>query len=187
LDFFLLKKNNTQHNELQFQAFRYLLMLGYALIPWHSKHEHQVKTLTNESCHLEPLINSDPGGCWWPPTYPIWTPTTVSFNFSVSLIIAQFTIFNSFLGPKLPKPFWGPKRCFLGNLPPTIFRLFHRIPQRDLSNGLSCASNGDNTTNSRPREVDVPTYPKQGPQFGISSSRVRFWNVKGFPLFLNNK
>ena len=36
------------------------------------------------------------------------------FNFSVSLIIAQFTIFVSFSGPELPKPFRGPKRCFLG-------------------------------------------------------------------------
>ena len=22
----------------------------------------------------------DPGGCWWPPTYSIWTPTTVFFG-----------------------------------------------------------------------------------------------------------
>jgi hypothetical protein len=32
-------------------------------------------------------------------------PTIVSFSFSVSLIVAQFTIFDSFLGPELPKPF----------------------------------------------------------------------------------
>jgi len=47
----------------------------------------------------------DLGGCWWPPTYPIWTPTTVSFSFSISLIIVQFTIFSSFSGPKLPESF----------------------------------------------------------------------------------
>ena len=39
---------------------------------------------------------SDPGGYWWPPTYSTWTPTIVSFSFSVSLIVAQFTIFGSF-------------------------------------------------------------------------------------------
>jgi len=33
---------------------------------------------------------SDPGGCRSPPTYSTWTPTTVSFNFLVSLIIAHF-------------------------------------------------------------------------------------------------
>jgi hypothetical protein len=41
---------------------------------------------------------SDPGGYWWPPTYSTWTPTIVSFNFLVFLIVAQFTIFPSFLG-----------------------------------------------------------------------------------------
>ena len=48
---------------------------------------------------------TDPGGCWWPPTYPIWTPTTVSFSFLVFVIVAQFTIFSIFSGPKLPEPF----------------------------------------------------------------------------------
>ena len=46
-----------------------------------------------------PAINqrsADPGGYWWPPTYSTWTPTIVSFNFLVSLIVAQFTIFGSF-------------------------------------------------------------------------------------------
>ena len=57
----------------------------------------------------------------------------------------------------------------------------------DLSNELSYASNGDRMPKLRPREIDVPIYPKRGPQFGVSSSKGRFWNVKGFPLFLNNK
>ena len=48
---------------------------------------------------------NDPGGCWWPPTYPTWTPTTVSFSFSVSLIVAQFTIFSNFSGSELLEPF----------------------------------------------------------------------------------
>jgi hypothetical protein len=49
------------------------------------------------------LARTDPGGYWWPPAYSTWTPTTVSF--SVSLIVAQFTIFGNFLGPELPEPF----------------------------------------------------------------------------------
>ena len=59
--------------------------------------------------------------------------------------------------------------------------------QIDLSNKLLYVSNRDWVPKLRPREVDVPTYPKQGPQFGVSSSRVRFCDIKGFPLFLNNK
>jgi hypothetical protein len=47
-------------------------------------------------------IPGDPGGYWWPPTYSTWTPTIVSFSFSVS---AQFTIFSSFSGRELPESF----------------------------------------------------------------------------------
>jgi len=42
----------------------------------------------------------DLSGYWWPPAKSTWTPTIVSFSFPVSLIVAQFTIFSSFLGPK---------------------------------------------------------------------------------------
>jgi hypothetical protein len=45
------------------------------------------------------------GGYWWPPAYSTWTHTIVSFSFSVSLTVAQFTIFSSFLGLELPEPF----------------------------------------------------------------------------------
>ena len=54
-------------------------------------------------------------------------------------------------------------------------------PRIDISNELLYASNGDRMPKLQPREVDVPIYPKRGPSFGVSSSRVRFWNVKGFP------
>lgn len=43
--------------------------------------------------------------CWWTPTYSIWTATSISFNFSVSVIVAQFTIFSSFSGLELLEPF----------------------------------------------------------------------------------
>ena len=54
---------------------------------------------------LKKIHKIDPGGYWWPPTYSSWTPTTISFSFPVSLIVAQFTILGSFRGPKLPEPF----------------------------------------------------------------------------------
>jgi len=38
-----------------------------------------------------------------------------------------------------------------------------------------------------PEKLAIQLTPKRGPQFGVSSSRVRFWDVKGFPLFVNNK
>ena len=45
---------------------------------------------------LLPKGGNDPGGYWWTPSYSTWIPTIVSFSFSVSLIVAQFTIFGSF-------------------------------------------------------------------------------------------
>ena len=61
------------------------------------------------------------------------------------------------------------------------------VPTMIVLEQRSYASNGDRMPKLRPREIDVPIYPKRGPQFSVSSSRGRFWNVKGFPLFLNNK
>jgi len=39
---------------------------------------------------------ADIGGYWWPPAYSTWNLTIVSFNFLVSLIVAEFTIFGNF-------------------------------------------------------------------------------------------
>ena len=47
----------------------------------------------------------DPGGCWWPPTNPFGRSQLSLSAFSVSLIVAQLTIFSSFSGPELPEPF----------------------------------------------------------------------------------
>ena len=58
------------------------------------------------------MIQVDVGGH---PPIPFGPPQLSLSAFSVSLIVAQLTIFSSFSGPKLPKPFWGPKRRFLGN------------------------------------------------------------------------
>jgi len=51
------------------------------------------------------MIGSDPGGCWWPPPIPFGPPQLSLSAFSVSLIVAQLTIFSSFSGPELPEPF----------------------------------------------------------------------------------
>ena len=58
-------------------------------------------------------------------------------------------------------------------------------PRIDLSNGLSCAYNGDRTQELRPREDDVLTYPNGAHMtFGVSSPRVRFFGCLRFLTFL---
>ena len=129
--------------------------------------------------------------CMLVATHPIWTPTTISFSFSVSLIIAQFTIFSSFSGPKLLELFWGPKRRFLGNLLLVIFCQKIVISVVVLGEIFPTGYHSHQTEIIWPiRDPGKLMYQltqKRGPQFGVSSSRVRVWNVKGFPLFLNNK
>ena len=119
----------------------------------------------------------NPGGYWWPPTYSTWTPTIVSFSFSISLIVAQFAIFGSFSGPKLPEPFWGPKRCFFriersGTyefIPNSMYLVYGCIPWMYIYNDVSCVSNRGSIPNLRPREIDVPSYPT-GPIFWCFTS-----------------
>ena len=63
-------------------------------------------------------------------------------------------------------------------------------PWIDLSNDISCASNGDSMPKLQPREINVPIYLDETHSLAfhlISSQRVRFLDVYGFPLFLNNK
>jgi hypothetical protein len=50
-------------------------------------------------------LQTDPGGYWCPLAYSTWTSTIVSFNFLVSLIVAQFTIFGNFSYRELPDLF----------------------------------------------------------------------------------
>ena len=57
----------------------------------------------------------------------------------------------------------------------------------DLSNEMLCASNGDHMPKLQPQEVDVLVYPNGAHNFGASSPTVRFFDVQGFPLFINNK
>jgi hypothetical protein len=65
--------------------------------------------LVGDLCQLPPVKDkplyagntTDPGGYWWPPTYSTWTHTIFSFIFSVSLIVAQFTISRSSSVPEI--------------------------------------------------------------------------------------
>ena len=48
------------------------------------------------------------------------------------------------------------------------------IPQTELSNDVSCASNGDSMPKLCPWEVETQIYPNGAHSFGASSPRVRF-------------
>ena len=50
-------------------------------------------------------------------------------------------------------------------------------PRIELSNDVSCASNGDSMPKLRPSEVETPIYPNGAHSFGASSPRVRFLDV----------
>ena len=60
-------------------------------------------------------------------------------------------------------------------------------PQIDIYNDASYMSNRDCMSKLRPREVETPIYPNGAHSFGASSPRVRFLDIYGSPLFLNNK
>ena len=50
-------------------------------------------------------------------------------------------------------------------------------PQIDLSNDVSCASNGDSMPKLQPWEVETRIYPNRAHSFGASSPRVGFLDV----------
>jgi hypothetical protein len=84
---------------------------GHATLWWdelqadrHCKGKQKIKSWDRMVAKMKAKF-IDPGGYWWPPTYSTWTHTIVSFSFSVSLIVAQFTIFSSSSGPELPELF----------------------------------------------------------------------------------
>ena len=70
---------------------------------------------------------------------------------------------------------------------PNVAHIESFTPRIDLSNELLSVSNGYRMPKLRPREVETPTYPNGAHSFGASSPRVRFLDVSGFTLFLNNK
>ena len=50
-------------------------------------------------------------------------------------------------------------------------------PRTELSNDVSCQSNGDSMPKLRPWEVETPIYPNEAHSFGASSPRVRFFDI----------
>ena len=66
------------------------------IVSIHCNKEEQLDEVTQVELEFDTIWDDDLGGYWCPPTYSNWTPTIVSLIFSVSLIIAQFTIFGSF-------------------------------------------------------------------------------------------
>lgn len=58
------------------------------------------------------MVQVDIGGH---PPIPLGPPPLFPSFFLVPLFVAQLTIFGSFSGPELSKPFWGPKRGFCEN------------------------------------------------------------------------
>ena len=68
-----------------------------------------------------------------------------------------------------------------------FFSLEICIPHIDISNEVRYTSNGDRMPKLRPQEVETRIYSNETHSFGASSPRVRFLDVYGFPLFLNNK
>ena len=86
------------------------------------------------------------------------------FHFFNFLNCSTIYYFWQFSGPKLPKPFWGPKRLFFGinkyeSILDSIFVVYGCIPWIDLSNDVSCASNGGSMPKLRHGEIDVPKLP----------------------------
>ena len=111
-------KNKVQVSSQKSNPSHWMRNHTYKLKPTNSPHSG-VKSLSVGTIPKNLSTNKrewegDPGGYWWPPAYSTWTPTIVSFNFLVSLIVAQLTFYGSFLGPELPESFWGPKRRFFG-------------------------------------------------------------------------
>ena len=116
---------------------------------------------------------------------PFWPP---QLSLSVSLIVAQFTVFSSFSGLELPKPFWGPTQRFLRNMGETWVHgpmLFFKscISQIDLSNELWFMSNEDRTPKLWPQEVDVPIYQNRAHSLAFHLLGLGFWMFRVYHCF----
>jgi hypothetical protein len=61
---------------------------------------------------------------------------------------------------------------------------FHKCsPQIDISNDVSCASNGDSMPKLRPREIDVPIYPNGAHILAFHLLGLGFWMFRVFHCF----
>lgn len=138
------------------------------------------------------LLNSnDPGGCWWPPSYSTWIPTTVSFIFLVSVFVAQFIIFGNFQVLNFQSSFealndvflenWGQRGYFIVVGHSKFVFLIYLFLRRYCvcQTEIVCQ-------NYKPKKL-MYQFTQTCPQFSISFLRVRFLDVYGFLLFLNHK
>ena len=115
-------------------------------------------------------------------------PHIVSFIFSVSLIVAQFTIFSSFRVLKFQSRFEALNDIFLGKMGATWVHgpmlLFPSCSSRiDISNEILCASNRDRMPKLRPWEVDVPIYPNRAHNLAFHLLRLGFWMFRVLHCF----
>ena len=135
----------------------------------------------------------DPGGYWWPPAYSTWTPTIVSFSFSVSLIVAQFTIFGSFRVLNFRSRFEALNEVFSASngrenmsLFWTWYLLFMDVVLEHIFLTMYHARQTKVVCQSYDLGKLMYQITQRGPHSDVSPPRVRFLDVCGFPLFLNN-
>ena len=106
------------------------------------------------------------------------------FQSSSFLNCSTIYYFWQFSGPKLPDPFWGPKRHFFSiewsrkyeSIPIFIFDVYGCSPWIDISNDVSCVSNGGSMPKLWPREL-MYRVTQRGPHSSVSPPRVRFLDV----------
>ena len=134
--------------------------------------------------------SNDPGGYWWPPNYSSWTPTIFSFSFSVSLILAEFTIFGSFRVLNFRSCFEVLNDVFSASNGEENISLFQN--QYSLFMDVFLEQIFLTMYHARQMKVVCQSYDPEklmyqvtqwGPHFGVSPPRVRFLDVQGFHCF----
>lgn len=125
----------------------------------------------------------DPGGYWWLFAYSTWTTTIVSFNFSVSLILAQFTIFDIFRALNFRSCFAALNDIFLAiRFQAISFKSHFQLYSSEISfQRGTFTSNVDSMTKLRPREVGYPSNPNGAHKLLVLHLlRLGFWFFRVF-------
>ena len=131
---------------------------------------------------------NDSGGYWWPLAMSTWTTTIVSLSFSVSLIVAQFTIFSSFSIMNFQSHFEALNDFFWENREQhgsmdECFSSKSCSSWVDISNEILCVSNGGRMPKLQPWEVDVPIYPNGAHSLAFHLLGLGFWMFRDFHCF----
>jgi len=163
------------------------LAISFAKFLRHNKpNQHPPGCLAQHWCwnKYPIMIKVDVGGH---PPIPLRPPQLSLSVFSVSLIVAQFTIFGNFSSPKLPKPFWGPKRHFGKSRAARVINCCSSLKscstQIDISNEVLCVSNRNCMPKLRPWEVEVPIYPNRAHSLAFHLLGLGFWMFRVFHYF----